>query len=456
MPLANPYKIKTKLLYTVVYLITCIYASAQYRDLGIGDQCPDIYLDHVINYSKTSVHLSDFKDKLLILDFWGTWCVDCIATFPKIDSLQKKFPDQLQILPVTKEDKSNIEYVLNNLAKTKGINIPSVANDTLLYRLFYHRYVPHYIWIENGIVKAITGSNEVNETNIRALLGNADVMLPVKKDRLKEFDFQEPLFAGNQIKPAAILYKSSNGLPYHSIVTAYTQEAPPGSRKRKNFIDCSNHIIKQLYQIAFGSLALELMNDNRIVLENFTNANDSMMVGFVAPELKARWEGIEKQYSFCYEQVLTDTTINPQKKFQFMQEDLNNFFANMDITGRLEKRNVKVLALIRTSAIDKLKAKGGPAEDSYINHILEIKSKPINFFTMKLQASFTKPALLILDRTGYNGLVDLHLNADINNIPAVNNELKKYDLQLVEREVELDMIVLSKNNPVSIRALTNK
>jgi thiol-disulfide isomerase/thioredoxin len=36
-----------------------------------------------------------FNGKLMILDFWATWCGACISKFPKLDSLQKKYADKL-------------------------------------------------------------------------------------------------------------------------------------------------------------------------------------------------------------------------------------------------------------------------------------------------------------------------------------------------------------------------
>ena len=37
--------------------------------------------------------------------------------------------------------------------------------------------------------------------------------------------------------------------------------------------------------------------------------------------------------------------------------------------------------------------------------------------------------------------------ADLRDIPAVNKELEKYGLQLVEKEKEMDMIIITKKLP---------
>ena len=37
------------------------------------------------------VKLSDFKDKVIYIDFWTTWCSPCLAEIPYSDSLQQRF-----------------------------------------------------------------------------------------------------------------------------------------------------------------------------------------------------------------------------------------------------------------------------------------------------------------------------------------------------------------------------
>ena len=77
-----------------------IKTELQIRDLKIGDQVPDLYIAKIIKNQKNSAKISDFKDQLLILDFWDTYCSSCIEALPKMDSLQKEFGHQIKILPV--------------------------------------------------------------------------------------------------------------------------------------------------------------------------------------------------------------------------------------------------------------------------------------------------------------------------------------------------------------------
>ncbi len=49
-----------------------------------------------------SVSLSDLNGKLVVLDFWATWCPPCVASVPELKELTKKYPsDQLVLISMS-------------------------------------------------------------------------------------------------------------------------------------------------------------------------------------------------------------------------------------------------------------------------------------------------------------------------------------------------------------------
>jgi thiol-disulfide isomerase/thioredoxin len=51
------------------------------------------------------VRLADFKGKVVILDFWATWCAPCKLEIPSFVELQKQYgPQGLQVIGVSVDD----------------------------------------------------------------------------------------------------------------------------------------------------------------------------------------------------------------------------------------------------------------------------------------------------------------------------------------------------------------
>ncbi len=69
----------------------------------IGDQVKLSDYKLISNNSKTIV-----KDKLILIDFWATWCGPCIAGFPHLEEIQEKYKEKLQIIAVSDEENKKI------------------------------------------------------------------------------------------------------------------------------------------------------------------------------------------------------------------------------------------------------------------------------------------------------------------------------------------------------------
>lgn len=175
-------------------VLTCFCQNSpnSAHSLNIGDTISaDLVITHVYNYPASKIRIGDLKGKLVILDFWGTWCGSCIHSFPKLDSLQKKYKNKLQIILVnsitgTGDTRQMIETFLKKWRSKTGrpFVLTYAIEDTLLTKFFPHVYLPHYVWIgTDRKVLAITGSDEVTTENINAAIKGERLNLHLKKDR---------------------------------------------------------------------------------------------------------------------------------------------------------------------------------------------------------------------------------------------------------------------------------
>src|SRR3546814_7287875 len=65
--------------YAAFAAIGCTRVDVPHGPLKVGDPMPDIFIPHLSNYSASSANFSDFRGKLVILDFWNLFCHPCIA-----------------------------------------------------------------------------------------------------------------------------------------------------------------------------------------------------------------------------------------------------------------------------------------------------------------------------------------------------------------------------------------
>ena len=94
-----------KLLIIFIYLITTnfCYALEKYdiKNLVLIKN-PKIYKGVIFkDINQNDVNLDNFKGKLLILNFWATWCAPCREEMPSLDNLQSNTKlNNLKIFPI--------------------------------------------------------------------------------------------------------------------------------------------------------------------------------------------------------------------------------------------------------------------------------------------------------------------------------------------------------------------
>jgi thiol-disulfide isomerase/thioredoxin len=419
--------------------------------LSIGEPMPDIAISNIDNYPKSELKFSELRGKLVILDFWATNCRGCILQFPKLDSLQRKFGDRVQIILVNKQTKKQVEEnflnkkSIDTLFRNVGLNLPSITSDSLLQELFPHVMIPHEVWIDtNGKVMSITDERSVTEKTIRNIFdGYFD--LPVKKDLLT----YNPMGA---LLPQVIDSNKSR-LEFYSCLIRGVDGLRPSP---KYVIDSARKIltvtrttmpILKLYAEALSKGAgfdypyEDAFFDygKRIILK----VKDSCRFFY---DSSVRYDIWQKQNCYAYEMVLPLEQRN--NLYSYMLSDLNRFF---DITGRVEKRKMKCLVIVRINKEEKFKYNGptnyqGPRHWSDMSGVFHFRSTSFTVFRKKLSDYNRNHPLPFLDDTGYTKLIQMDLESPLNDIPLLRLELqKKYGLDIVEKVSEVDVMMLTAN-----------
>ena len=120
------------------------------------------------------VTLADSKGKVILLNFWATWCGPCRAEIPDLVELQDKYKERLQILGLVVDDDD--EDAIKDFVEKFGINYP-VALATNDIRMQYGGIAAlptsFVLDAEGRIVQKHEGLRDpiLYETEIRSLLG---------------------------------------------------------------------------------------------------------------------------------------------------------------------------------------------------------------------------------------------------------------------------------------------
>ena len=109
-----------------VMLIAGVYKSRRSSDQTTegpnmkGQQAPDFALQSL---DGKTVHLSDYRGKAVLLNFWATWCQPCKIEMPWFADLQSKYASEgLQVLGVAMDEASPED--IGKFAKDLGVNYP--------------------------------------------------------------------------------------------------------------------------------------------------------------------------------------------------------------------------------------------------------------------------------------------------------------------------------------------
>ena len=168
-----------KFLIIFIYLITTSLSySIEQPDIKniVINKYPKSYKDITFkDINNKSVNLERFRDKLIILNFWATWCVPCVEEMPSLDLLQSnKKLNNLKIFPINigQEDLLKSKIFFREL-KIKNLDI-YFDSTVSLAKKFLLRGVPTTILInkEGKEFARIVGSIDFSDEKFISWLEN--------------------------------------------------------------------------------------------------------------------------------------------------------------------------------------------------------------------------------------------------------------------------------------------
>ncbi|HEV8524144.1 MAG TPA: TlpA disulfide reductase family protein [Terriglobales bacterium] len=114
----------------------------------VGSPAPEF----TVQDADRTVSLRELRGRIVVLNFWATWCPPCIEEMPSLTALQSRMKDQVVVLAISLDEN---EGTYRSFLENNKINLLTVRDpqrrSSELYGTF--KYPETYIIDRNGILR---------------------------------------------------------------------------------------------------------------------------------------------------------------------------------------------------------------------------------------------------------------------------------------------------------------
>jgi thiol-disulfide isomerase/thioredoxin len=382
-------------------LITSLTPHLYAQPLELGEQIPPLSFS-LLGDQPSTLHSEALAGKVMLLDFWATWCGPCIAGMPHLDELQQTFGDQLQVIAISEEKQDRLTRFVENTDHQFLF-----AQDTgALSQLFPYRVIPHTVLINpKGEVVAITTPDNITVEVVEKVLRGESLDFPVKRSKM-EFDPHYDYFQADTLTQASFDIQ-----PYNPDLPSFTKQYNTGPFKHRRFTTY-NRDIGGLYRDAYqvSSLRLEFEFDEALIT----------------------WEDERNRY--CMDIIVSD----PSELFSTLKRELS---LAHPVKARMEKRIMEV-ALLETIE-EKVIAPEGTTTNNTMARGDGFSSEGATMedFSTYLEdfGIFSYP---VVDETGDMGIYKIDFAFDPENPETFKTAMEKLGLKYSKAQREIEVLVL--------------
>ena len=109
---------------SLIVSVTALFLTASPLTAGLtlGDKAPPIKITKWVKGDSVDLEKTKGK-KVVVLEFWATWCGPCITSIPHLTELQKKHKKDVDIIGVTKPDPRNSLKKVENFVTEQGVKM---------------------------------------------------------------------------------------------------------------------------------------------------------------------------------------------------------------------------------------------------------------------------------------------------------------------------------------------
>ncbi|MES2108493.1 MAG: TIGR03435 family protein [Bacteroidota bacterium] len=386
-------------------LILVLLMNQAFAQVKNGEQVPDINFQPILNAPVKQASLEQLKGKVVLIEFWATWCGSCIVAMPHLNELQKKYSGKLQVITVTDETVKRTSQFL----AVKHFNFWfAVDTGSVITKLFPHQLIPHTVLIDNdGKLIANTSPELLTDKVMDSLLRKKKIHLAEKKDNTMDYEeiIKTYFAADDTVKTRFNMLPEMKGAPGLS-TTWLDNKAFSGRR-----LTCLNLDLSSLYRLANNNFPYSRTIDNTVKSKN--------------------------EPSYCLDIIVAQKSdLQPT-----LQKELAKRF---DLQAKVETQ-VKDAYVLKITDPGKFKniTRNTSGKRTYYSRHGEIDQQDM---TMKDFAGFLETfgtgRLPVVDETGNDEKFDIKFSWQPENPASLTEVLTGMGLTLEKQQRPIDMLIL--------------
>jgi thiol-disulfide isomerase/thioredoxin len=161
----------------LAFVLGTVWSARHYellRPLGRSDPAPDFTLARV-DGEPGNVKLADLRGRVVLLDFWATWCPPCLAMLPMLHELYREWqPRGAEFIGIDSDGPMTSRDGLRAFLASRPFPYPVVSDDKEVGGRYGVFSIPHIVVIgrDGRIARVFVGG--VSRSQLDKALGAAD------------------------------------------------------------------------------------------------------------------------------------------------------------------------------------------------------------------------------------------------------------------------------------------
>ncbi len=375
-----------------------------------GDHLPAHKVLTLVNAPLKTLDPAKYSDRLLVLNFWGTWCSPCMPEMDSLAGLQRRNEGVIRVVAISDEPVPRLTAYLGRRPTKVWL-----ASDTAVY--WYKRFALDHVGEcvlvdKQHRILAIVRTELLTQATIDSALEGKPVFSSGETGSRRADAEDADLFGldSNTLSRVTLEYSRPQ-----TTAMGKTYPTGPFAGRRLSWINVCAPI---MYKSAFG-----IESQKQVAYEGITE--------------KEAWDVKDTSQIYC-----VDVVVPPSRKdslYVLTQAVLNIL---LPIKGRVEKRTIDVYALERNPG-DSLRIRVSDsvrATSWFSGTGFDGTGIKLQVFADYLSNELDLP---VVDETGLGGVYDIHTTNVLRSSADTIEAVKKLGLRLEKVRRVMDVLVLS-------------